>query len=84
MEIPKIIDSINKKISGLCTLVLETNENKQSFTHKTLYNANLYQVDYPDGTRVLLKNFQSDDFDVLEADIVEYLFDIVISEKYKE
>jgi hypothetical protein len=84
MEISKIIDSINVKISGLCTLVLETNESKQAFTHKTLYDYNLYQVDYPDCTRVLLKNFQSENYDLLEADIVEYLFDIIITEKYKK
>jgi Na+-transporting NADH:ubiquinone oxidoreductase subunit NqrF len=79
-----MLDTINRKISGLCTLVMESSGYEQSFTHKYIHAVEIYRVDFPEGTRVLLTKFEQSDFEELEADIVEFLFDIIISERYKE
>jgi len=84
MNIYKSLDLINKKISGLCTLVVEKGVERQGFTNKNVFIFRLYQVNYPDTSRKLLKEFKNTGFDDLEADIFEYLFDILISGEYKK
>ena len=79
-----MLDIINRKISGLCTLVLEENTYKQGFTNRNIYKWDLYRVDYPEGHRVLLQRFEHTDYAIIEADTVEFLFDILISERYTE
>ena len=79
-----MLDAINKKISGLCTLVLEDSEYCKGFTNRRIYVSELYRVDYPEGTRVFLQKFEQSNPDIIEADIIEFLFDILISERYKD
>jgi len=79
-----MLDLINRKISGLCTLVIESSCYEQAFTKRHMNVADIYRIDYPEGTRVLLIKFEQYDFEELEADIVEFFFDVLISERYKE
>ena len=83
MEIKKLIDCLNRKISGLHTVQIDTNITKQAFTNRILFKYTLYRYDYPEGTRITLQKFESTDIDMLEADVVEFLFDILISGIYE-
>jgi len=84
MEINQLIDCLNKKISGLCTIALDTNIEKQGFTNRPLFKYTVYRCDYPEGARTMLQKFESTDIGILEADVVEWLFDLLISERYRE
>jgi hypothetical protein len=84
MDINKMINIINGKISGLNTLVIENDSSLHGFTKRILHKYFLYKVEYPEGIRVLLQKFESTDYLILEADVIEFLFDLIISERYKE
>ena len=79
-----MLDKINRKISGLNTLVIESSWYTQNFTKKFVHVAEIYKVDYPEEIRTSLVKFEQTDFNELEGDIVEFLFDVLISERYKE
>ena len=81
MNIEKMLDIINVKISGLHTLTFDYID-KRVFG-RTVLNGWLYRNDYPEGTRIELKEFYGDKWEEFEADVVEYLFDIIITEKYR-
>jgi len=82
MTIEKMIDTINSKISGLKTLDLEFTA-KKTFG-RSFWEGALYLYEYPKCQRIFLKSFINDSFEEFEADVVEELFDIIITEKYKE
>lgn len=82
MTIDGFIERINMRISGLCTLQYEQ-EWKKIFGREA-HILRLYKVNFPEDVRVLLKEFISTEWPILEADVIEYLFDILISGKYKE
>ena len=84
MTIEGMIDLINRKISGLNTLVIEKSVYKKAFTNRDVYHYVIYRVDYPECVRVCLQKFEHEVFLILEADVIEFLFDILISERYKE
>jgi hypothetical protein len=76
-----MLDIINTKISGLCTLDYEE-ETKRIFGRTTHFIA-LYRTDFPEGARTELVRYFGEKYDDVEADVVEYLFNIIIREEYK-
>jgi hypothetical protein len=84
MTIERMIDIINTKISGLNTLNFEYKMSKSTFTKRPLYSYILYRTDYPEETLTEIFKTCCERLDDAEADLVEFLFDIIITEEYKK
>jgi hypothetical protein len=70
MKIDYILDRFNLKISGLNTIVLEKDNSNKNIIYA-------YLTTYPKGERMLLCTLK-------KKGIIDFLFDILISGKYKE
>ena len=78
-----MLDILNMRISGLETLRFDY-EVKKCFG-RMLCSGTVYRTDFPEGSSVVLKVFSNkDSFEELEGDVVEYLFELVISGDYRD
>ena len=82
MTIEKMLDIINVKISGLNTLDFEQ-DSKRVFG-RWFHTIALYKTDFPEGVRSLINSFHQEKYEDVESDVIEYLFDIIITEEYKK
>ena len=84
MTVNRMIDLLNVKISGLHTLVCEYAMTMDSFRRKPNHKFIIWQVEYPEETRREIFRTNHDVFAYAEADVVEFLFNVIITEEYKK
>ena len=78
MTIEKMLDIINVKISGLCTLDYEQ-KSKRIFG-RSFHEISLYRTDFPESTRTVIGSYYGDRFEDVEASWFRHRYAVYVED----